>query len=159
MTGSFHFCGHVKGLVHDALVEGAVAKEGDGDAVLAADLGGQRHAGGVGHLGADDAIGAHQAQRGVDKVHRAALALGKTGGLAQHLGDGALGVHAAGQGVMMAAVGAGEIVVLRRAQAVPTALPSWPMAVCMAPPILPDSASSSSDSSTRRIRNMVRYIV
>jgi Zn finger protein HypA/HybF involved in hydrogenase expression len=28
----------------------------------------------------------------------------------------------------------------------------------MAPPILPDSASSSSDSSTRRIRNIILYI-
>src|SRR5690348_9033008 len=32
------------------------------------------------------------------------------------------------------------------------------MAVCIAPPILPDSASFNKDSSTRRIRNMVRYI-
>ncbi len=112
MTGSFHFCGHVEGLVHEALVERAVAEEGDGDAVFAADLGGERHAGGVGHLGADDAVGAHQAERGVDKVHRAALALGETGGFAQHLGDGALGVHAAGQRVVMAAVGAGEIISL-----------------------------------------------
>ena len=96
--------------MHDALVHGAVAEEGDGDAAVAPNLAGQGHARGVGHLRADDAVGAHEAQARVDEVHGTALALGEAVGLAQHLGDGALGVHAPGQRVVMAAIGAGEIV-------------------------------------------------
>ena len=41
----------------------------------------------------------------VEHVHRAALALGATGGLAKHLGHARAGVHAAGEGVAVVAVG------------------------------------------------------
>ncbi len=98
--------------MHEALEERAVAEEGDGDLVLAANLRCQRHAGRVRHLRADDAVGAHETQRRVEEVHGAALAFGKAGLLAQHLADGTLGVHAARQRVVVAAIGAGQVIVL-----------------------------------------------
>ena len=45
-----------------------------------------------------------------------------------------------------------------KAKAAPIAFASWPMAVCIAPPICPSSAAASKDSSISRIVSAPRYI-
>jgi hypothetical protein len=112
MTGKLPLLRHVEGLVHQALVERAVAKEGDGDAIFAANLGGQRHARCVRHLRADDAVGAHQSPATGRESASSRPCPWQSRRLAQHLADRPLGIHAARQRMVMAAIGAGQIVVL-----------------------------------------------
>ena len=60
----------------------------------------------------DDAVGAQHAQVQVGDVHRAALAVAVARRAAQELGVHALGVAALGDEVAVAAMGAGDVVVL-----------------------------------------------
>ena len=79
--------------------------------VLALVLGGEGDAGGERDVAADDGVAAEEALVDVEEVHRAALALGAAGGLAEHLGHGGAGVHAAGEGVAVVAVGGDHVIV------------------------------------------------
>ena len=104
--------GHVEGLVERALVHGAVAEVADADAVLAAILAGEGDACGERDVAADDGVAAEEPLLGVEEVHRAALALGAAGGLAEQLGHGGLDVHAAGDGVAVVTIGRDHVIVL-----------------------------------------------
>ena len=96
--------------MHDALVDGAIAEEGDGDLVRASLAGGHGGADGEGDAGADDAVGAEHALGHVRDVHGAALALVGAGGALEDLGHHAPDVDALGDAVAVAAVGGGEVV-------------------------------------------------
>jgi hypothetical protein len=102
----------VERLVERALVDGALAEEGDGDAVLLQVLARQAGTGGQRHARADDRVGAEDALAGVRDVHRAALAAAQPGGLGEELGHHAVEVGALGEDVAVAAVGGGEVVVV-----------------------------------------------
>ena len=126
--GQLPEAGHVEGFVEGALVHGAVAEEADADLVALAVLDGEGDAGGDGDVAADDGVAAQEARLGVEEVHRAALALGAAGGLAQHLGHAGAGIHAAGQGVAVVAIGGDDVVVVpERGQSDPTATGSCPL--------------------------------
>ena len=66
----------------------------------------------IGDPGADDAVGAQDAQLRPGDVHGAALALAVAGGLAVQLGHHAAHLAALGDDVAVAAVGAGDVVVV-----------------------------------------------
>ena len=104
--------GQVQRFVKAALGRRPVAKKADGHLVGAAHLDRQAHAGDDRQAAADDAIGADDALAEVGDVHRAALALAVAGGPAIQLGEHVLDFAALGQHVAVAAVGAGDIVVL-----------------------------------------------
>src|SRR5205823_459990 len=104
--------GQVGALVQDALVQGAVAEEADRDLVGAPDLRRQGRAGRDAHPAADDAVGPEDAPVDVGDVHAAALALAVAGRLAEQLSHHQLDVAALGDAVAVAAVGAGDEVVL-----------------------------------------------
>ncbi len=99
------------------LGRGPVAKEADGHLVGAAHLDRQAHAGDDGQAAADDAVGADDALAEVGDVHRAALAPAVAGGPAVQLGEHVLDLAAFGHHVAVAAVGAGDIVVLAQRRA------------------------------------------
>ena len=80
-------------------------------------LGRQRRAADERPAAADDAVGAHHADRQVGHVHRAALAVADAGALAPDLGHHAVDVHALGDAVAVAAVSAGDAVVLAQVHA------------------------------------------
>ncbi len=103
--------GQVRRLVQDALLERAVAEEADRDRAGVLELRGQRRAGRQAHAAADDAVGAEHVLVHVGDVHAAALAARVAGGAAEQLGHHALDVAALGDGVAVAAVGAGDVVV------------------------------------------------
>src|SRR5437660_1074901 len=111
--------GHVHRLVQQALAERAVAEEADGHLVGAAPAGGHRRSGGDAGAAADDRVGAQVAALLVGDVHGAALAPAVAGLPAQQLGEHAVHGRALGQAVAVAAVGAGDVVVVpeRRADA------------------------------------------
>ena len=100
--------GEVQRLVEGAVVGGAVAEEGDADIVAAAAPGGEADADGVADAGADDAVGAEQADAAVIEVHGAAAAAADAVGLAEELGHDPAGIGALGQRVAVAAVGGGD---------------------------------------------------
>ena len=110
-TGSFQIDRQVQRLGEDALVDRAVPEEGHRDPVGAIHLRGQRCADGDGDARADDGVLAQQADRRIGEVHRAALPLAAPGALAQQLGHRLPGIKALGDGVAVAAVGAGHVVV------------------------------------------------
>ena len=78
-----------------------------------------RRAGGGGDAAAHDAEAADEAVLEVDHVHRPGAAAADPGGAAEHLGRERLGIGALRQGVPVAAVGPGHVVVRleRRADA------------------------------------------
>ena len=103
--------GDVESFVEHALMGGAIAEEGQRDSAVFLVLGAERGAGGQRDARTHDAVGAQDTQVGVSDVHGAALALVGTGGLAVQLRHHGLGVHALGDAVAVAAVGAGDVVI------------------------------------------------
>ena len=100
---------HVQRLMEGAFVGGAVAEAADGHGIIAHDLGSQSAAGRDALTGADDAVGAQVvALCHISDVHGTALALAVAGLLAEQLSHALLGIHAAGDGMAMAAVGGSE---------------------------------------------------
>ena len=94
-----------------SLARCAVTEEDGGYLVGAPDLGAERHSGGHGNVGADDAVGAQHPLVDVGDVHRAALALVSAGRLPQELGHHFAQVDALGDAVVVAPVGAQDVVV------------------------------------------------
>ena len=92
------------------LVGGAVAEEGHRNAVAALQLGGQGRAGGYGHSRSHDAVGAQHPHAEVGDVHRAAFAVAIAVAAAEQLGHHQVDVGALGDGVAVAAMGAGDAV-------------------------------------------------
>ena len=111
--------GEVERFVKGALVGGAVAEEAGGDVVAPRDLRGQRRAGRDRQARADDPVGAQDAEREVDYVHRAALALAVAFALAVELGHHAVEPATLGDQMAVAAMGRSDAVGLaqRRANA------------------------------------------
>ena len=103
--------GQVERLVEGADVGGAVAEERDRDLRRTPQLRGP--GGAVGHrqVGADDGVRAEHPVVGLGEVHRAALGLADPGGPLHQLGQTALRRGAAGDGVVVAAVGGEDVVV------------------------------------------------
>ena len=109
--GQLPCSGHVQGLVEAALVGGAVAEAANGHSTVTQDLGGQCASRGDGLAAAHDAVGAQMIHLlHVRNVHGAALALAVAGLFAEQLGHSQLGVSAPGNGVAVAAVGGGKVV-------------------------------------------------
>ena len=103
--------GHIQGLVEAALVGGAVAEAAHGHRAVAQDLGGQSAAGRDGLTAAYDTVGAQVIHLlHVRNVHGAALTLAVAGLFAEQLGHSQLGVSAPGNGVAVATVGRGKVV-------------------------------------------------
>ena len=94
-----------------ALRRRAVAEEGHGDAVVAAQLGRRGGADGDGQAGGDDAVGAEDAELRVGDVHGAAAAAVGALGAAHQLGEHAERIEPLGQAVAVAAVGGGDDVI------------------------------------------------
>ena len=106
----FPDCGQIERFVKGSLIGRPVAKEAGGHVVTFCDYGRQGRPGRDRQSGADDAIGAKDAQGKVNDVHRAALAFAIAGALAinlrHHLGQ----LAAFGDQVAMAAMGRGDTV-------------------------------------------------
>ncbi len=103
--------GDVEGLVEEPLVLGTVPEERDHHPVGLPQALRQRGAGAQGQRGADDAVGAQDAQGQVGDVHGAAQAPAIAGLAAHQLGHHALQVRALGDAVAVAAVVAADVVV------------------------------------------------
>ena len=88
------------------IIDSAIAKEGDRDGAIAAQLGGIAGPTGLEDAGADDAAGAHHPDLGGKQVHRAPPAARAARGPAKQLGAQVGRRHPLGQGMAMAAVGA-----------------------------------------------------
>ena len=101
----------VQRLEQRGLVDGAVAKDGHGDLAGLVQLGTQGRTDGNRCTRTDDGIFAQQPDTEIGVVHRAALALAATGAPAQQLGHALLWVQPLGDGLSVAAVGAGQVVV------------------------------------------------
>jgi hypothetical protein len=116
---------HVEGLVHLALIDGAIAEEGRTQvrfgeiAVCKRDAGAQRH------VGADDAVAAEEVLLAAEHVHGAALALGIAAAAPGELCHHALRIHAAGEHMAVVAI-AGDDRVLGHREC-PTTTASCPM--------------------------------
>ena len=102
--------GEIVGLVHGALVDGAIAHERHGRAFVALIFYAVSEAHSEGDLAADDAVAAPVIALGRKEMHRAAFAFGATGDFAVELGHEGLGVHADGDGVTVVAVGGDDVV-------------------------------------------------
>ena len=97
-------------------MEGAVVHRGfaeiaDRDLLRFPILGSEGEPGCERDVPSHDAVAAHEAAPGVEQVHRPALALGGTRGLAEQLGHDRARRHAASQRVPVLAVGADDVVV------------------------------------------------
>ena len=103
---------HVHRLVKQSLPERAVAEEADRDLIGAAHLDRHRRAGGDAGAAADDGIGAQVAGVLVGDVHGAAFAAAIAGFLAEQFGKHSVQRRALGDTVAVAAVGAGDVIVL-----------------------------------------------
>ena len=105
----------LKRLVNLALIGGAVAKEGERHAVVAAIAIGEGDPGPDRDRRADDAVPAVEILLAREHVHRAALALGDAVTAPGELGHHGLGVQAAGEHMPVVSVGGDDLVaVLRR---------------------------------------------
>gem|GEM_PF-4066045 len=104
--------GQVERLVEGADVGGPVAEEADCDLPGAAVLSGPGRAVGDDQLRADDGVGAEDAAGGVEQVHRAALAVHEAVLPAEKLGHHRRHRGAAGQHVVVPAVGDEHVVVV-----------------------------------------------
>ncbi len=111
MAGQLPERGHVERLVEGAVVDRGLAEVADRHLVGVAVLGGERHAGRERDVPADDAVPAEEPERGVEEVHRAALAPAAARGLAEQLGHDGARADPARQRVAVLAVGAGDVVV------------------------------------------------
>ena len=103
--------GHVEPFVEGAVVDGAVAEEGDGHLIGLEHLETISGPGGLKDARADDPAGAHHAGFGSEQVHAAAASLGTAGRAAEKLGEQLAGRHALGQCVPVPAVRAEDDVV------------------------------------------------
>ena len=112
MTGSFQLGGEVHGLVEGASARCAVAEEAHGHVAAVPLLDGERRAGGDVEAAADHAVRAQHADAEVCEMHGAALALAVSGGAAVELGERTVDAGAFGEGVAVAAVGAGHVIVV-----------------------------------------------
>ena len=95
----------------------AVAEEADADLIAAAQLGRQASTGADAEAAADNAVGAEDAHRHIGDVHGSALAATIAGFLAHDLGHHAVELAALGQTVSVAAVCAGDVVVVAQGRA------------------------------------------
>ena len=129
----------VEALVEDALVDRAVAEDGDGDGVEPAPARGERHADRERDRPADHRVGPEEADVDVGGVHRPALAARDAGAAPEQLGEQADGIDALGQGVAVPAVVREHDVVRRSAATAPTATASWPIDAWIVPAISPAS--------------------
>ena len=110
MTGTLSRLAMFSDFVECALVDRAVAEEAEGDAAgLLVPLG-EGEAEAERDVPADDAVAAHVADLGVEEVHRAALALGAAGRLAEELRHRGARAHAQRQAVAVAAVAVDQVV-------------------------------------------------
>ena len=100
-----------------ALVGGAVAEEADADLIGPSELYRQARTAGDALSSSDDAVGAEDALVPVGDVHRAALALAVAGVSAEELRHHEVEVAALGDDVAVAAVGAGDVVIIPQALA------------------------------------------
>src|SRR5262249_53012587 len=103
--------GEVGDLVEGALIEGAVAKEAEGDLAGSAQLGREGGAAGESEAPTDDPVGSKHPDREVCDVHAAALAPAVAVFAAEQLGHHALHVTALGDRVAVASVGTRDVVV------------------------------------------------
>ncbi len=103
---------HVERLVEDALLDGPVPEEAHGHPLFLALLEGPGRPAGYAHAAAHDAVGAEHPGSDVGDVHAAALAVAVSGRLAEQLGRHPVEVKSEGDGVAVAAVGAGYHVAL-----------------------------------------------
>src|SRR5487761_68429 len=104
--------GHVHDLVENPLAQGSIADETDRDLVGLALLDRESGAGRYSQGTPDDGVGSQVAPLLVGDVHRAPLASAVAGGLAQELGKHQLRFGALGETVAVAAMGAGDVVVV-----------------------------------------------
>ena len=104
-----------------------------------------------------DGVGTDVAQRGVDEVHRAADALGATGGAAHELREPGLGLHAQGERLAVAAIGVGLDITLGMAAMAPTETASWPWHRWVVPWMRPPMNSSWTFSSNSRMFHIWWY--
>lgn len=108
--GQVPYGGQVDGLVEHALGDRPVAEERHHHVTGGAQLGRGRHACGDGQPGADDAVGAVDAEARVGDVHGAAAAVTGARFLAHQLGHHRRGVQALGEDMAVAAMGGGDAV-------------------------------------------------
>lgn len=104
--------GQVQGLVEGADVGGSVPEEGDrelsGPAEFRRPGGADRHR----EVGADDGVGAEHERVGLGEVHRAALGPAQPRGPLHEFGEALLRGGTPGHGVVVAAVGGEDVVVV-----------------------------------------------
>ena len=110
-------CRQVETLVERAVVRRAVPEERHAHPVGFEQHGRVAAAGRQGDARPDDAAGAHEADLGLEQVHRAAAAARAAGGAAHHLGDQFARRHALGQGMAVAAVRAEHGVIVAQVRA------------------------------------------
>ena len=100
-----------------AVVDGAVAEEGDGHLIGLEHLETVAGPGGLEDARADDSAGAHHAGFGSEQVHAAAASLRAAGRAAEELGKQLARRHALGQGVPVPAMRAEDDVVAAQMRA------------------------------------------
>ena len=98
--------------MHGSLIHGAVAEVADANPVFAAILDREGDARRKRDVASDDGVAAQKALLGIEEVHRAALAFGAPGRLAQQLGHRGLGTHAPRQRVAVVAISCDHIISL-----------------------------------------------
>src|SRR5205823_2222551 len=110
--GEFVDGGHVEGFMEGADVDGRLAEVADADlvAVLVADR--EPDPRGEWDVPPDDPVPAQEPPPGVEQMHRATLALGAAGRLAEQLGHHGGGRHAPRQGLTMLTVRRDHVVVV-----------------------------------------------
>src|SRR5262249_5067235 len=104
--------GHVEAFVDRALIDSPFSEIAHADPVEPAVLDGKADARGQRDVAADDGVPAQESELGIEEVHRAALAPGASGGLAQELGHRPCGAHAARERMTMVAIGRDDIIAL-----------------------------------------------
>ena len=102
----------VQGFGGGALVGTSVTEEAGGGLARTPDTAREPGAAGQWRTATDDAVGTEHAAIDIGDVHRAALALAATGRFAADLGHHPVDLHALGNAVSVAAVGAGDEVVV-----------------------------------------------
>ena len=103
--------GHVKPFVEGAVVDGAVAEEGDGHLIGLHQLETVSGAGGLQDARTDDAARAHHADFGGEQVHAAAAPLRTAGRAAEQFGEQLAGRNTLGQRMPVSAVRAEDDVI------------------------------------------------
>ncbi len=103
---------HVHGFIEQPLAEGAVAEETDRHLIALAHLDRHRGAGGDAGAAADDGVGAQVAGVLVGDMHRAAFTPAISGFFAEQLGEHSVQRCAFSDAMTVAAVRAGDVIVL-----------------------------------------------